>query len=260
MALSSIGSVIILFCVGITRTDQKKSFVKYENTSAVSALTAVNVASSASVSCARNCLRRNRCLALSVSSSSCTMYDSYMEDPPIQLTQTDKAFYKVVHEKISITTEDTSQQNGGWANFFPQLRIHKVGRVLKWQVRCGSAGVVVLAVWRGEITPSVVSSITLVGKHYITVQEGMQGQLVTYDVPVKETLLVEPGDFVGFHYDDKEPEALVKIIRGNQTPEGDVIDNCYGLPIHDHELPIGATIDDFAASMRGTPSLALYIV
>ena len=176
-------------------------------------------------------------------------------------TQIDTAFYKELHhEKISITTEDSSQHNGGLANFFPQLRINKVGRVLKWQVRCASAGVVVLAIWRGEITPFVVSSITLVGKHYITVQEGMQNQPVTYDVPVEEAMLVEPGDFVGFHYLNCEPKALVKIIDDNQTPEGDVIENCYGLLIHDNQVPIGATFNIFGAWPPRAPSLAVYIV
>ena len=261
MALTSIGSVIILFCVGITRADQRKSFVKYENNSAVSAL-AVNVVSSASVRCARDCLRRNRCLAFSVSSSSCILYDTYMDNPTIQLTtHTDKAFYKELHhEKISITTENTSDQNGGWPNFFPQLRINKVGHVLKWQVRCGSAGVVVLAIWRGEITPFVVSSIKLVGKHYITVQGGMQNQPITYDVPVEETVLVEPGDFVGFHYVNSKPKAFVKIIKDNKTPEGDVIEKSYGMSINDNQVPIGATVDVSGPGTPRAPSLALYIV
>ena len=236
--------------------------MKYENIAAVSASAAVNGASSASVRCARDCLRKNRCLAFSVCSSSSILHDTYMDDPTIQPTKhTDKAFYKELHhEKISITTEDTSDQNGGWPNFFPQLKINKVGRVLKWQVRCGSAGVVLLAIWWGEITSFVVSSITLVGKHYITIQEGMQNQPVTYDVPVEETVLVEPGDFVGFHYVNSEPKALVKVIKDNKTPEGDVIENSYGMLIDDNQVPIGAT---FGVSGPGTPrapSLALHII
>ena len=90
----------------------------------------------------------------------------------------------------------------------------------------------------------------------------MQNQLITYDVPVEETVLVETGDFVGFHYDDNEPEARVKTVIGNQTPEGVTIDKAYGQLLHDSQIPgaTGATIGVFEAGVLVTPSLALYIV
>ena len=132
--------------------------------------------------------------------------------------------------------------------------------MLRWQVRCGSVGVVVLGIWRGEIPSSVDSSpITLIGKHYVTIQEGMQNQLVTYDVPVEETVMVEPGDFVGSHYDDNEPEAKVKVLVANQTPEGDAIEPAFGVGMHDSELPVGTTISVSIIATPRTASLAVYI-
>ena len=43
----------------------------------------------------------------------------------------------------------------------------------------------------------------------------------TYNVPAEETVLVEPGDFLAFHYDSSEPQAKVRILTSNQTPEGE---------------------------------------
>ena len=48
------------------------------------------------------------------------------------------------------------------------------GRVVRWQVRCSRAGVVYLAIWRGQIS----SSITLILSHRLTVPQGMEGKLV----------------------------------------------------------------------------------
>ena len=260
MDLTSILFVVSLHCVWMANADQRKSFVKYQNNSASSESEEGNIVSLERISCARDCLRTYSCLAFSVSSSTCSLYYIYIDDPTIQhIMQTGETFYTTL-QKISVTTEDTNQWNGGWANFFPQLRINKAGRVLKWEVRCAFPGVVVLAIWRGEIAPFVRSSITLIGKHHITIQDGMQNQLITYDVPVEETVLVESGDFVGFHYDDNEAEARVKTIVGNQTPEGVTIDNAYGQPLHHNQIPIGGTIGVFESVIPVTPSLALYIV
>ena len=86
----------------------------------------------------------------------------------------------------------------------------------------------------------------------------MQNQLITYDVPVEETVLVEPGDFVGFHYDDNESEARVKVLDADQTPEGVAIENMYSKNIHDNELPLGTTIVA-NESLKRMPSLAVYV-
>ena len=155
-----------------------------------------------------------------------------------------------------MTTANTNTINSVATNFFPQLRVNKAGHVWRWQVRCGMTGVVVLAIWRGEITVS----ITLVGKHYIPVPEGMQDQLVTYDVPVEETVLVEAGDFVGFHYDNIEPTARVTVLDATHTPEGVHIESMYNKNVRDNTLPTGTTLVDLKASRQRLPSLALYIV
>ena len=158
-----------------------------------------------------------------------------------------------------MTTDDASSQNSGWAKFYPQLIINKAGRVLRWQVRCASAGIVALSVWRGEITPNVASPITLIGKHYVTVPEGMQNQLITYDVSVDETVLVEANDFVDFLYKDNEPKARVKTIVTDQTPEGEPIGLSFGKLLYDNDLTIGTAIVIEGSGTVRAPSLALYI-
>ena len=146
MDLTDILFVMSLHCVWVTDADQRKSFVKYQNNSTSSESEEGNIVSFEEISCARDCFRTDRCLAFSMSSSSCSQYYIYIDDSTIQrIMQAGETFYTSV-EKISVTTEDTNQWNGGWANFFPQLRIKKARRVLKWEVRCAFPGVVVLAI------------------------------------------------------------------------------------------------------------------
>ena len=261
LSVAVITFIIALCFIMMANGYQGKTFVMHEDQGPVSASAAVTVPSSSRpLSCHSACLRRSSCLAFSMSSSTCSLYDTYMDDPTSQLqTQTGQVFFNfAIREKVSVTTENIGQQNGGWANFFPQLKINEVGRVLRWQVRCGTAGVVVLAIWRGDVPSSGSSPITLIGKHRITVLEGMQNQLVTYDVPVEETVVVEAGDFVGFHYDDNEPEARVKIYLANQTPEGDVIEPAFGVDMHDSDFPVGTTINGSLEAPRAAV-LAVYI-
>ena len=262
MSVTAILFIVTLCCVCMTNAHFAESkFLRYKDYGPVSASAAVTLPSSSSpISCASACLRRNSCWAFSMYSSTCSLYDTYMDDPASQLQhESGQVFFNfAMKEKVSVTTENIGQPNGGWANFFPQLKINKVGRVVRWQVRCGTAGVVVLAIWRGDVPSSGSSPITLIGKHYITVLEGMQDQLVTYDVPVEENLLVEAGDFVGFHYDDNEPEARVKVYVANQTPEGDAIEPGFGVNRHDSDLPVGTTITGSLGTPLAAP-LAVYI-
>ena len=256
MLVRDIISVTLLCCVWITRADQGKGFVIYEGKSPGSGAAAVIITSSDPISCARTCVRRTECLSFSIQDSTCNLYDTFIKDPTAQLpTQAGGSFCNInIKEKVSVTTENTDKQNAGQLNVFPQLRINKAGRVWRWQVRCGTAGVVVLAIWRGEITVS----IRLIGKHSITVQDGMQNQLFTYDVPVEETVLVEPGDFVGFHYANNEPEARVRVLDADQTQEGVAIEYVYIKLIYDNELPISTILSPKAFRNRA-PSLAVYI-
>ena len=239
---------MLLYCIWITSANQEKRFAMYEEKSPGSASAEVVIASSNPISCARACVRRSSCLSFSISDSTCSLYDSYVKDPTSQLhTQMGQAFCNIaLKEKVSLTTANTNKINSGKANFFPQLRINKSGHVLKWQVRCGTAGVVVLAIWRGVIA----SSITLVGKHYITVPEDMQNQLVTYNVPVEETVRVDSDDFVGFHHESNEPDARVKVTEGGQTPDGVAIENVYYKRIYDNDLPIGKTIVEYDGKFK----------
>ena len=258
LAVAAMACFFSLCCVSMTSTDQGMRYVMFEDKAPVSLSATISIQSSTPIDCARDCLRRNSCLAFSISSSTCSLYDTYMSDPTTQLvSQPGQDFFSLVpKEKVSVTTEDTGDYNSGKVNFFPQLRINRAGRVLSWQVRCGRNGIVVLTIWRGEIT----SSIILVGKHYITVPEGMQNQLVTYDVPVEETVLVEADDFVGFHYVNDEREAKVQIIKGDQTPEGVAIGKCYFKSIQDDELNVGTTIEEPQSfPNHRVASLAVYI-
>ena len=256
MGVTAIPFIVTLCCVCLTNAYFGKTFVVYKGYGPVATSVAVTIPSSSRpLSCHSACLRRNSCLAFSMSSSTCILYDTYMDAPVSQLqTQTGQVFFNfAMEEKVSVTAEDASKQNGGWANFYPQQRINKAGRVLSWQVRCGSAGVV-LAIWWGEIT----LPITFIGKHYTEIPDGMQNQLVTYDAPVEETVLVEAGDFLGFHYDDNEPEARVKLLNAEETPEGVPISNMYSKNIHDSDVPVGTTIALETGANR-TPCLAVYI-
>ena len=258
MDVTATVSVFFLHCVWLTSTNQDKTFVMSKDQGPVSAPAAVTIPSSSRpLSCHSACLRRNSCLAFSMSSSpSCSLYDTYMDDPNSQLqTQTGQVFFNLApKEKVSLMTENTTEKNLGKANFFPQLRIKEAGRVMRWQVRCASAGVVVLAIWREE----TALSVTLIGKHYITISEGMLDQLVTYDVPMEETVLVEAGDFVGFHYDDNGPRASVRVFNADQTPDGVAIEKMYSTNIYDNELPVGTAIMVDEARKRA-PSLAVFV-
>jgi hypothetical protein len=49
------------------------------------------------------------------------------------------------------------------------------GRVVKWQVRCGSAGTVYLAMMRPK---GSLTSLQLIGRHLITVTADMVNQIV----------------------------------------------------------------------------------
>ena len=226
----------------------------------VSAPAAVTIPSSSRpLSCHSACLRRKSCLAFSVSSSSssCSLYDTYMDDPNSQLhTQTGQVFFNLApKEKVSLMMENMNGQNGGKANFFPQLSVKEAGRVMRWQVRCASAGVVVLAIWREE----TALSVTPIGKHYIAISEGVLDQLVTYNVPMQETVLVEAGDFVGFHYDDNEPQARIRVFDADLTPEGVVIENMYFETKYDNELPVGTTIMVKKFAIKRAPSIAVFV-
>ena len=247
----------LLCCIWITSADQGKGFLIYEGKSPGSGSAAVIITSSDPISCARTCVRRTECLSFSIHDSTCSLYDTFIKDPTSQLpTQAGGSFCNInIKEKVSVTTENTDKQNAGQLNVFPQLRINKAGRVWRWQVRCGTAGVVVLAIWRGEIA----LSIRLVGKQSITVPDGMQNQLVTYDVPEEETVLVEPGDFVGFHYASNQPEARVRVLDADQTQDGVAIDYVYIKRIYDNELHIGTIITPKSNSKFRAPSLAVYI-
>ena len=155
---------VFLYCIAKTSAHPSKAFVMYEDQGPVSASAAVTMpASSRPLFCHSACLRRETCLSFSKSSTTCSLYNTYIDDEISQLhTQSGQVFYNISpKEKVSVTTEDASSQNAGWANFYPQLRINRAGRVLRWQVRCAGAGIVVLSIWRGEIAPNVTKVKTI---------------------------------------------------------------------------------------------------
>ena len=101
-------------CAWMTSAHQGKSFMMYENQGPVSAPAAVTIPSSSRpLICHSACLRRNSCLAFSMSPSTCSLYDTYMDDPASQLhALTQHIFFNIApKEKVSMTTENTSNQN-----------------------------------------------------------------------------------------------------------------------------------------------------
>ena len=111
MGSASIVFVLLLHGIWMASADTEKAFVMYENQGPVSAASAVTLPSSSRpLSCHSACLRRNSCLSFSLSSSICSLYDTYMGDPASQLqTQASQVFFNLVpKERVSLYTEDTN--------------------------------------------------------------------------------------------------------------------------------------------------------
>ena len=91
MGLKGMALLVFLYCVSITSADQGKRFAMYEGKGPGSLSAAATITSSDPITCARTCVRRINCLSFSIHDSTCSLYDTYVEDPSQLTTQTGQA-------------------------------------------------------------------------------------------------------------------------------------------------------------------------
>ena len=175
---------------------QDMHFHLYDNMKP-SFMTAVQeVSNTLPLKCYGLCVRRQDCLAAWITATKhCRLYQTNIANPNTELqTQVGDVFLNLATRFSIIKTLNVLSRTESNTMGFPTLKAPAAGRVIGWKLRCQSAGVAVMIMFR--FTAS--SQYEVIGKTHISITESMVNDVIHYAVPYEDSFMVEAEDFIGY--------------------------------------------------------------